>query len=277
MKQGTLTQSTTMPQSLEMKHLFGEVYEFTRAENIVEKQVVDTSGETSPEQTQYEYTLYIDRQRAENYDAAVNLLIGLKYSTGDEISIARKGIDNREDSEYTAYLNYVNECKTYAREFFGIEQTAEEIAKENAEKYIPAAYTSMVALAKTLLASSPVQDDDEKITLSGLYEEWSLGNYSVGDIRNYGGQTWECFQAHDNATYPDINPENESTWRTFWRPLHGKTIETARPFTPVTNATDTYKAGEYMIFTDGQIYKCLSETAYSPTEYTAAWEVVDDE
>ena len=71
MKQGTLTQSTTMPQSLEMKHLFGEVYEFTRAENIVEKQVNDTSGETPSEQTQYEYTLYINRQRAENYDHGI--------------------------------------------------------------------------------------------------------------------------------------------------------------------------------------------------------------
>lgn len=277
MKVGTTSRAMHPPAQFNMSKLKNGEYVLTLTENVTPITVYDNNGETTTTHVEYEYKELTAVSEIDGYESAVDALTKLKYSDNQKIEMVQKGMDNRENSEYTAYLNYVNECKAYAREFFGIEQTAEEIAKENAEKYIPAAYTSMIALAKTLLASSPVQDDNEKITLSGLYEEWSLGNYSVGDIRNYGGQTWECFQAHDNAIYQDINPDNESTWRTFWRPLHGKTIETARPFTPVTNATDTYKAGEYMVFTDGKIYKCLSETAYSPTEYAAAWEVVNNE
>lgn len=41
-----------------------------------------------------------------------------------------------------------------------------------------------------------------------------------------------------------------------------------------TGAHDMYKVGECMIWTDGEVYKCLSDTAYSPEEYAQDWEVV---
>ena len=116
-------------------------------------------------------------------------------------------------------------------------------------------------------------DDDQRIRASGLYADWTLGSYQVGDIRNAGGQTWECFQAHDNAVYPDIQPGN-AAWYTFWRPLHGKTPTTARPWVAPQGAHDMYKAGEYMVYTDGVTYRCLSDTVYTPEEYAQAWEVV---
>lgn len=31
--------------------------------------------------------------------------------------------------------------------------------------------------------------------------------------------------------------------------------------------------GEYMVYTNGKIYKCLSDTVYSPEEYAAHWEI----
>ena len=112
---------------------------------------------------------------------------------------------------------------------------------------------------------------DDTITVAALYAEWTEGAYQVGDIRNAKGQTWECFQGHDTATYPDINPEN-AAWFTFWRPLHGTTPETARPFVPVQGAHDMYRAGEYMVYTDGKTYRCLSDTNFSPEDYPQAWE-----
>ena len=85
-----------------------------------------------------------------------------------------------------------------------------------------------------------------------------------------------CWTAHDNAIYPDINPDNPQTWANFWRPLHGKSPETARPWTkPWAGTTDMYHAGEYMVWTDGTIKKCLRDTVYSPDEYAADWEDVD--
>ena len=40
-----------------------------------------------------------------------------------------------------------------------------------------------------------------------------------------------------------------------------------------TGAHDMYKSGEYMIWTDNQVYKCTQDTNFSPDEYPQAWEV----
>ena len=136
------------------------------------------------------------------------------------------------------------------------------------------ALSSAIYVSRLTVNGGVVDTDDKRIRASGLYDDWTEGTYTVGDIRNAQGQTWECFQAHDTATYPDINPA-AAAWYTFWRPLHGKSPETARPFTPVQGAHDMYRAGEYMIYTDGLTYKCLSDTNFRPEEYGQAWEVVE--
>lgn len=146
---------------------------------------------------------------------------------------------------------------------------AEAEAQALSKQYIPNAQQSAAVVGRMMLKQLDL-DDDERIQVSGLYETWAPGKYEAGDIRNYGGQTWECFQAHDNAVYPDIKPGN-SAWFTFWRLLHGKSPETARPFVAVQGAHDMYKAGEYAVY-GGVLYHCISDTAYSPAEYEAAWE-----
>ena len=133
---------------------------------------------------------------------------------------------------------------------------------------------SAIYFSQMLANGKEITTDDQRLRASGLYADWAPGSYAVGDIRNANGQTWECFQAHDNDTYPDINPDN-AAWYTFWRPLHGKSPETARPFVPVQGAHDMYRAGEYMIYTDGKTYRCKSDTNFSPEEYAPAWEVHD--
>lgn len=136
------------------------------------------------------------------------------------------------------------------------------------------ALASVIYLSRMNLEGKAVDDDDKRIRASGLYEKWQAGAYDVGDIRNAEGQTWECFNDHDNAVYPDIKPGN-AAWFTFWRPLHGKTPETARPFVPVQGAHDIYKAGEYMIWTDGTVQRAKMDTNFSPDDYPDAWEVVE--
>ena len=136
------------------------------------------------------------------------------------------------------------------------------------------ALASAIYVARQNLTGAAIDTDDKRLRASGLYEDWAEGAYSVGDIRNAKGQTWECFQAHDTATYPDINPDN-AAWFTFWRPLHGTTPETARPFVPVQGAHDMYRTGEYMVYTDGKTNRCLSDTNFSPDDYPQAWEVIN--
>ncbi|MBQ8578623.1 MAG: hypothetical protein IJ449_11765 [Clostridia bacterium] len=116
-------------------------------------------------------------------------------------------------------------------------------------------------------------DDNTAIRVSKLFPDFEPGIHAQGDIYNAAGQTWECYADFDNAEHPDIIPENDA-WRTFNRPLHGVTPETARPYAAPTGSHDMYKIGEYMIHTDGKTYKCIMDAAYSPEEFGSAWEVV---
>ena len=130
---------------------------------------------------------------------------------------------------------------------------------------------SVRADVESLFVASTM-DDDGKIRASYLCKEWKPGKYEVGDVYNAIGQTWEVHQSYDNSANPDIVPGDKS-WPTFNRPLHGKTAATARPWVkPEHGTTDMYHAGEYMIYTDGALYKCLQDTNFSPDEYAQAWE-----
>jgi len=125
--------------------------------------------------------------------------------------------------------------------------------------------------AATLRALGHITEDNERLVVSVLYPNWAAGSHAVGDIYTAEGQVWECFQAYDNAVYPDIVP-GSAAWGTFHRPLHGTNPDTARPFVAPTGAHDMYKAGEYMTL-EGTLYRCLEDTAFSPAQYAAAWEV----
>ena len=151
------------------------------------------------------------------------------------------------------------------------QKKAEEIVLN--AKYIPSESESLKAFAKLYLQTASIEDDDVKLSISGICNEWKLGNHIKGELANVSGQTWECYTSHDNAVYHDIIPTNTQTWANFWRPLHGKTKETARPWTkPIAGTTDMYHVGEYMIYTDDKVYKCLRDTVYSPEEYAPDWE-----
>lgn len=123
---------------------------------------------------------------------------------------------------------------------------------------------------ESLFAASTM-DDDGKISASYLCKDWKPGKYEVGDVYNAIGQTWEVHQSYDNSANPDIVPGDKS-WPVFNRPLHGKTAETARPWVAPEGAHDMYRSGEYMIFTDGELCKCLQDTNFSPDEYAQVWE-----
>ena len=129
--------------------------------------------------------------------------------------------------------------------------------------------TAMQTAAVTALRFVTV--DNDRLAAGALYHKWVEGQHATGDIYTAHGQVWECIQGYDNAVYPDIVP-GSAAWGTFHRPLHATSPDTARPWVQPTGAHDIYKAGEYMTL-DGVLYKCLTDTTYSPTEYAAAWEV----
>lgn len=124
----------------------------------------------------------------------------------------------------------------------------------------------------TFEKAAPVMTNDEVITNRVMCKMWMPGVHTVGEVYSTGENLWQCMQDYDNAVYPDIIPGNPA-WNTFHKPYHGTTKETAMPWVAPTGAHDMYLAGEYMIWIDGTVQKCLSDTPYSPVDYAAAWEV----
>lgn len=177
--------------------------------------------------------------------------------------------DSAADYERTEYSGTVLTL-TNAPVPVPVDPPEPEPAATQAETYAAVSLLRMRLPAMTLTA-------DETITAAVLYGQWQPGTHTEGDIRQawYEGkqQPWKCRQGHDTAEHPDITPEGEA-WRTFWVPFHGTTPETAQDWVAPTMAEDMYKAGEYMIWTDGAPYKCLSDTNFSPEEYPEGWEQV---
>lgn len=188
-----------------------------------------------------------------------------------------KSVYIREKNTGALYIEAVGvETASFEFEETDIEVKV-ELSDVSESDYIPSQLDSATEFALKYFDIAQIQDIDEKLKCSGLVEKWEIGSYSVGDVRNANEQTWECWTAHDNAIYPDINPNNPQTWANFWRPLHGKTAATARPWVkPQYGTTDMYHAGEYMVYTDGNTYECVSDTVYSPDEYAQAWRVVGE-
>ena len=114
---------------------------------------------------------------------------------------------------------------------------------------------------------------DEVIQNRTMCKEWKAGKHTAGEVYVVDGQPWNCYQAYDNAVYPDIVP-GSTAWPTFNKPYHGTTPETALPFVAPTQSQDIYKAGEYMIWTDGVMKKCIRNTSFGPDNDPGAWESV---
>lgn len=125
-------------------------------------------------------------------------------------------------------------------------------------------------MERTFAKAALSMTDDEAIANRALCAKWSPGAYAVGDVRRTDTGLFKCCQAHDSTANEDWTPEGTPA---LWSPYHGTTAETALPFRAPAGAQDMYKAGEYMIYTDGLTYRCVQDTAYSPADYPAAWEV----
>ena len=134
------------------------------------------------------------------------------------------------------------------------------------------AYAMRAQIEGLFEKAAPTMTADEVIQNRVLCKAWAKGKHSVGEVYTTpDGQPWSCYQAYDNAVYPDIFP-GSTAWPTFNKPYHGTTPETALPFVQPTHSQDIYKSGEYMIWTDGTLRLCVRDTSYSPEHDPNAWE-----
>ena len=117
------------------------------------------------------------------------------------------------------------------------------------------------------IADSPAEVNESVIVI----RKWHPGVYNVGDVRLYEEIPYKCIQPHDSTENEAWNP---AATPALWMQYHGTSPETARPWIRPTGAQDIYKVGEYMIWTDNTIMKCVFDTNFSPDEYPQAWEIV---
>ena len=94
--------------------------------------------------------------------------------------------------------------------------------------------------------------------------------HEVGEVATHPetGYPKECILAYDGTVQQDWTIGTP----TCWKPWHSRKKEYALPWEQPTGAHDMYKAGEYMIWTDGSIKKCVQDTNFNPVEYPQAWE-----
>lgn len=125
---------------------------------------------------------------------------------------------------------------------------------------------------RKLLTAFATESEDKTLAIAcmAFFYPWTPGTYAVGDIRTdpETGYPRECILAHDSTVNTDWTIQTAS----LWKPYHSRKKEYALPWEQPTGAHDIYKAGEYMIWTDFGIYRCLADTNFSPADYPAGWE-----
>ncbi len=131
------------------------------------------------------------------------------------------------------------------------------------------------ALRRTMEKSGAVVaqkgNADDVINALPLFPAWRPAQYAIGNVCRYMGEPYRCTQAHDSTDNPLWTPSAE---KSLWGNYHGTTPETALPWVAPTGAHDQYRAGEYAIWTDGQIYRAKRDTVFSPAEVGTDWEVI---
>ena len=105
---------------------------------------------------------------------------------------------------------------------------------------------------------------------AGDGDAWRAGVYvAAGQTVSHGGKLWKCVQGHTTqAAWAPGFPGLDALW-TEAQPV-GVVAEWKQP----AGAHDAYKKGEYMAWTDGAVYRCLSDnTVHAPAELPGAWEI----
>ena len=185
-----------------------------------------------------------------------------------EAQLKEQGYKEVENTESPTILT---KTQTVVSSF--VEQEDKIVQQWEVKAGQPDPYEAIQQIQKETIIEQVKENDDKTLGIAcmTLFDVWSQDNYKVGDIRTDpdNGYPYECITEHDSISNPEWTIKN----RTLWKPWHSKSVEYALPYEAPTGAHDMYKTGEFMIFTDGKVYKALQDTNFSPTDYAVAWEV----
>ena len=185
-----------------------------------------------------------------------------------EAQLKEQGYKEVENTESPTILT---KTQTVVSSF--VEQEDKIVQQWEVKAGQPDPYEAIQQIQKETIIEQAKENEDKTLGIAcmTLFDVWTQDNYKVGDIRTDpdNGYPYECITEHDSISNPEWTIKN----RTLWKPWHSKSVEYALPYEAPTGAHDIYKTGEFMIFTDGKVYKALQDTNFSPTDYAVAWEV----
>lgn len=132
---------------------------------------------------------------------------------------------------------------------------------------------ALAEIQKQTMLSLLAESDDKTLgikcmSLFPVYEQNKQHNRGDTERHPETGYPYECMTGYDGTVQQDWTIDN----RTLWKPWHSTDPEYALQWEQPTGAHDMYRSGEYMIWTDGEVKKCIADTNYSPDEYPQAWE-----
>lgn len=153
-------------------------------------------------------------------------------------------------------------------EIYNTNETAKELLRKESTEQVAHLSNSMKPLINELLIDKPAA---VVLALISMIDDWKEGKWAAGKSLTHSGYPYKVVQTHDSTGNPTWTPDVKPA---LFAPWHGVSMETALPWKAPTGAQDMYKVDEYMVWTDSKIYQCKSDTAYSPTEYAQAWQLI---
>lgn len=136
----------------------------------------------------------------------------------------------------------------------------------------PSAALQEIQTQAVLAQIAGSEDKTLGIQCMALFPVYVQNKYhDVGEVALHPetGYPRECILAYDGTVQQDWTIDTATLWKSW----HSRKPEYALPWEAPTGAHDIYKSGEYMIWTDGSVYKCIQDTNFSPVEYAQAWEI----
>lgn len=133
------------------------------------------------------------------------------------------------------------------------------------------------ASALTLREKAPEMDGTQLIAEEDFVPDFDpkkdYTGWKAGSPVRDEGQVWTLLQPY-NASHFTGRP---STLRAMWGLAHTTDPKKAKPYVAPYGTSGLYANGECMIWTDGEIYRCIATnpTEYTPDSYAQYWERVE--
>lgn len=191
------------------------------------------------------------------------------FNPGEEL-LKKQGYKDVETTEAPAVSTQTQQSvSTWQEQEDKIIQTWEVVPSQPD----PTAAIQEIQTQAVLAQIAESEDKTLGIACMALFQTYVQNKqHEVGEVALHPdtGYPYECMTTYDGSVQQDWTIDN----RALWKPWHSRSAEYALPWESPTAAYDMYKVGEYMIWTDGTVRRCKTDTDRGPDVLPNYWEMV---